>query len=506
MRTRELAISAVAVSVVAAVFGTWLHGVRHTLDHLPAWSSSKLDLERGAMGAVAYVTTPVALANERLNLGPWHGFQEVTTTATHEVTGLSARVWISPGGRLDVLYAVGEWGKLGVRLSRQETYSSRTFTARPGGGFEATEALSPPPLGDDPVALELSPEGSQLAIRLDGVAIGHAPMPPPGAHRLGFRGSLADVFVDDVVVQRADGSTWSERFEPTESRLLIIVGWFAALSLLFAILVRWLVRRRGSGRPIRPVTLVLAIAMTSLMVGGPLLLADRLLLQGFHGYSTVIYRAIKPFTGYATTIEAEDAAPARLARELGALEGAPGPRVLFVGSSQIWGAGLSTTGVDVVASASAALSAAGTPTTCFNAGVSGSRVARLHSYYQADWQAWRPDVIVLNLSNNDSDPEVFREGLEAFVSDGQAQGAEVLFALEANESSSTHPSTLPNHEVMRQVAAATGVPVVDMHAAMLADRETGLMWWDFVHLTDYGQRRAGEHFAAAISPLLRGRP
>ena len=137
--------------------------------------------------------------------------------------------------------------------------------------------------------------------------------------------------------------------------------------------------------------------------------------------------------------------------------------------------------------------------------MSGSRVARLHGYYLADWRAWRPDIIVLNLSNNDSEPDIFRDGLKAFVSDGRAQGAEVLLALEANESSSTHPSTLPNHDIMRQVASEAGVPVVDMHGALLADRETGLLWWDFVHLTDYGQRRVGEHFAAAIAPLLRAR-
>ncbi len=40
---------------------------------------------------------------------------------------------------------------------------------------------------------------------------------------------------------------------------------------------------------------------------------------------------------------------------------------------------------------------------------------------------------------------------------------------------------------MRRVGEENNVTVVDMHAYLLEHYDEGFLWWDNVHLTDFGQ-------------------
>ena len=63
-----------ALGVVAA--RAWL-AQHNTLLANGRWASTKTELERGLMGAYAFVTERNALAGGMLNLGAWHGYNEV---------------------------------------------------------------------------------------------------------------------------------------------------------------------------------------------------------------------------------------------------------------------------------------------------------------------------------------------------------------------------------------------------------------------------------------------
>ena len=69
----NLALAIVTGSLAAATYA--LH--QNTLEPHPEWVSTKADLDRGVMGAVAFVNGNQALARNQLNLGAWFGYQEV---------------------------------------------------------------------------------------------------------------------------------------------------------------------------------------------------------------------------------------------------------------------------------------------------------------------------------------------------------------------------------------------------------------------------------------------
>ena len=50
-----------------------------------------------------------------------------------------------------------------------------------------------------------------------------------------------------------------------------------------------------------------------------------------------------------------------------------------------------------------------------------------------------------------------------------------------------------------------GVPVLDLHGHLSAPEvvDSGFLWWDYVHLSSYGHRRAAEWLAPQLLPELR---
>ena len=68
-----------ATGLAALPVSGLVHGFEHTLEGRSHWESTKPSMTYCLMGAVAYTTTPVTLASDALNLGTWHGFQEVLT-------------------------------------------------------------------------------------------------------------------------------------------------------------------------------------------------------------------------------------------------------------------------------------------------------------------------------------------------------------------------------------------------------------------------------------------
>ena len=49
----------------------------NTLENNGRWYSQKADLEMGVMGAQDFMVTQRGLAGGRMDLGAWHGYQEV---------------------------------------------------------------------------------------------------------------------------------------------------------------------------------------------------------------------------------------------------------------------------------------------------------------------------------------------------------------------------------------------------------------------------------------------
>jgi hypothetical protein len=87
---------------------------------------------------------------------------------------------------------------------------------------------------------------------------------------------------------------------------------------------------------------------------------------------------------------------------------------------------------------------------------------------------------------------VLRRNLESWGELAESQGCRIACVLEAN-SLEKYYALAANHEILRDVASARGWQVLDLYQHLgAAEREDrGLLWWDFVHPTDFGHELAG---------------
>ena len=134
-----------------------------------------------------------------------------------------------------------------------------------------------------------------------------------------------------------------------------------------------------------------------------------------------------------------------------------------------------------------------------NGGISGVDSTLLLKKYKESWrEILDPDMLILNLSNNDvNKSESFKSNLIKFSMLNQPD-IKTIFVLEAN--SIEVPSIIiHNHEIMKQLGSELHIPVIDLHNYLITKYDTGIIWWDFVHMTTYGHRLTAKFLSENIS-------
>lgn len=483
-KRRWIAFVLVAAQLVAIAAGAHVYAwYSNSLEESGRWVSSKTRLERGVMGAQAFATSCHTLSGGRLDLGRWFGFQEVLLRAPVAAEAFELDFRPSPGAHLALLYDVGPEARAGLRLSTDPALPSGRFRCTTAGEFLEFEALPALAVAPDEwahVALRFTPAGVEARLaQQPAVALGPT---PTGAQRLGFRSGLHSVLVDDVRVAAA-GAGFHERFANPRGFLFALV---CLLGLLGLELFLWRVTRRD------------ARLRTVLVAAGSLLVFLGLGLFALQRVRAGTYpRLDRTAEAEWVAAETERVAAAIRARHLPPRPG--GTRVLVVGTSQTWGAGAARADEGFVEVLERRLRAVAPERQweCINAGVSGLRAPRLLELLRERWLALEPDVLIVNLGNNDKDPVPFEAALQGFAALAREHAIAALFALEPNASEAV-PGELPLHPVVRRVAEAQGIPVVDLHRALAAQAPRGFLWWDHVHPTSFGHRLIAETLLPAV--------
>jgi lysophospholipase L1-like esterase len=183
-------------------------------------------------------------------------------------------------------------------------------------------------------------------------------------------------------------------------------------------------------------------------------------------------------------------------------------RILTLGTSQTWGAGAVSENETWPRVLEGLLNGAQRKFEVVNAGVSGLVSAQVLDVLRKDLASFEISAAIVNLSNNDVDTAQFRRNLDALVTELQARGAQAVLTLEPNSpeklaTDSRHGPLAHKHEIVRAVARAHNVPVIDLHEHLAKRSDAGFVWWDFVHLTSFGQRLLAEKLAAELPTVLR---
>jgi lysophospholipase L1-like esterase len=477
----------------------------NTLHANGRWESTKVGLERGILGAVSFLVTRPALHRDRLDLGAWHGFHELLLREPVSPESIALRFQLRRAGWVAAITANDGARFEAVRLSRDPAVPSACLSGTVQGRFDGRAPFDVPELGEGWHDLALAREGGALAVSLDGAVVARCAAALPLPTRVGVRGSAADhIEVDDfAVVSSTPPLRIADDFANHRNAPLVFGGALALLLALDVVVSR--AARRASAGPAPAVALANGVVLACALLA---LLAD-----------TVWFGRIYPkgvdFAGYPNKIEYEGQIAPRLEARYPLGPAPPGVRrIVVLGSSQTWGSGAAHPDDVWVPRLEKLLNAAAAPGERFeviDAGLPGETSSRLRRDWEKRWIAWQPELLLVNLGNNDRDPEVLARNLERIAEADAAHGITTAFLPEPNCIESRSEKSLKEltrkHDALRAVAERNGLRVVEVHDALAAERDTGFLWWDRVHLTSFGQERlAALLFGQRDAWLPKGEP
>lgn len=490
MRRSRLLFWLFTIFCLAGIWTLTVQPWRHTLEANGRWESGKLELEYGVLGGLADFITPLALHGNRLNLGAWHGFQEFRLKNPGPVSGGSFSAEIPAGSYLYIFYGMEPSGRVGLRLSRHPSFPSLWVRMDPRGKFLEKSPLQFPPHLRGENQIQLKQQGSGFSFHLNGKKLGTYPWKEGMEFGLAFRGGSSPVWIDNVQILDKEGNgTFFEEFNPKRGGLYLFLGlFFIILGLEWLILVR---KGRGS--------FAVGLNVSFLLLALPLYFFNGHFLIPNYWANRIYFKAKVLLENYRPNYLLGEEAVSALRNEYTPLlkKEKRKPRLLLLGSSQTWGAGARNAQEKLGHQLGTGLGHQ-----VVNTSISGGRARELINQYLEEWIGWEPDLVLLNLAHNDKNPRSYRRALKDLARTNVERGIPTVFVLEPNAPELIRDNLLGNHAILREVAQAYHIPVLDLHACLRDDKDTGILWWDFVHLTSYGQERAAHCLTELLRPVL----
>lgn len=463
------------------------------------WISSKVQLARRPLAAVAFLVTNVTLASNRLNLASWQGFQEIIHRRPLDLASLELDVFVSDSDHysLVTVFDRHEQGFSGFALHNPRVRSSQFFHATSRGRFTSRT----PARGRGGLIragmwnrLRLDFAEDHVAVQINDQPVGRQARRVKGVRQFGFRvNSIGDeVLLDNIMARDRQGHTFLETFDNRRHLPWWIMGWLVVLLLVNAALF-WLTRRGNPWPRLLLLNTVLAASVSGLYA------------YYFHHLSGLYPReeAIN-WRGFKNRLEGEHDMAMRLLKKYGTSKRPGVYRVMLIGSSQTWGEGASADRYTLARFVERALNrdhARHKKTfQCINAGVRGGESSGLSLVYKEQLLKLKPDLLVVNLSNMDQDGRILTRSLELFISLNRARGIKTVLSLEP--SLKYDEELKKKHAVMRAVAAKHRLRVVESQKYLESKRGDGFLWWDGVHLSDYGQQLLSGRMVEGINQAL----
>lgn len=494
-------VAALQVALGLLLAGTYL-SAHNSLHNNGNWTSTKTTLAGGLMGAESFVFDLQSLALGRLNLSAWHGFQEVVSKSELDPAAVEFKFAIKKGAHLTFEINRTKRTFTGVRMSAAERFPPGIFRVTVEGEHLTRRPFRKPTwTGDErwhTLRVEFEDEES-FTVFLDNKRLERFPLKVVRPQRIGFRGGLAGVFVKDVRVTSRSGTVFSDDFQRPANWLSVNVLAVAG-TLLFSVCLYLLLRRVLRTDP--------KLLLFYFLMFSVVLIISGLFLSGINWHRKQFYPDEDEKVRRVEASHIESGSERMISRIEEAYSKEPDPgvqRILFVGSSQTFGAGAARRKHIFTRRAERLLnerSGGARRFECLNVAVEGYRIADMRRDLVERWIDWKPDVVIVNAGNNNASTSTkkWEAELMAIVEATRQADSELVLIPEANSMERIFQLAVIHGETKR-LAQREGLPLIEMHEHLSQRADDGFLWWDWVHLTSFGHELFAEHLVDELARL-----
>jgi hypothetical protein len=505
----------------------------NTLKTNSNWLVTKNSLEMTVMGSPNFFKDRQALAYERLNLGAWHGFQEVVYKDRIDLNAISFDFYLSDNSYLYFIFNKTDNSFSAIRLSNHEDFESMFIRSLDSGEFLSSKPIFIESLNRNnwnKILVVFDKQNQLINIKLNGQKI-EVRGKILNSQYVGFRGSLNEVLVDNIIFRGNDDELLlSECFSNNKNwyvyaikTLIFVVGFNIVIGLFFQ---RFKIKQKHILFIISYINIVTTILV--FVVGLWLYLTS----NNYPKVDSLWNNLAKKEDNFAISLmeRKNDYIMSRYPK----MPLDDTLRIMMIGSSQTRGSGAKYendkfsvivenilnrkedvryfAGIEPLSRVLGLVKTRGEGEhtsmdlqeqifEIINVGTRHSNSSELLEYYKNYWISLSPKIVVINLSFNDSDPAIFEKNLIEFVRVNNERGIITVFLLEAN-SFENEPDASRNHLVMINVAEKYNVSVFDLHGYLITQKDKGILWWDMVHPTSFGHKLIAMYLVKIIEGLL----
>lgn len=196
----KVALSIVFVLFVGATYfvNQLLHQGNHTIAQNETWSSLKLTDRLVLMGGQEFFEQRQAFAFNRLNLGEWHGHNEVTwTKAVGPWEELKFQLRLQPKAYGWLFISGMKQERYGFRVSENTDFPSGFFALDESAKITSRETLNLK-LNKSFNEVKVKVSGEKVSVTLNNELIIKKELKLPPERSFSFRSGLKGVTIDDV--------------------------------------------------------------------------------------------------------------------------------------------------------------------------------------------------------------------------------------------------------------------------------------------------------------------
>ncbi len=497
--------------------------LHNTLEHNGQWNSTKTQLEKGVMGSWSFFQGTQPLRHNHLDLSAWFGYQEVISKKEYTPAEIKFRFLLKPDAYIYAIFGKSDSIFSAYRLSTNKIFSNSFVAGETSGRFRSTRdfnaEIKPDRWHYATIKFfpdKFSPNGKLVILYIDKKEVASFLSMDLTLGFIGFRGGAKTSLVDDIVVtDRTNSIVFRDSFSFGDWQVAV---WFVFGSIIFFLIlerIRRAFRKKARRKSILPLTFQISVLVFVLV----LYVIISHIADGYPRTENFVL----PFLGTKNKFSKENEIE-NINKTILSIAPKTGYRILFLGGSQTWGAGARKDNETIVADIERGLNqlraynASGTPFNVLgasntpiqlanfetvNAGIFGTDSTDLLKLYKSGWKnVLNPDMVVLNMSYNEPDPGVFYSNLYRFFSLNKPN-IKTIFVLEAAslEDPNREINLEINHNAMIRVSDKFHIPILNLDTYLQEKNSTGILWWDGMHLTTYGQMLAAEFISDNIIKL-----
>ena len=493
MLRKAAGLSVIITLVLAAFFvATLISEQTNTLLLNGRWHSSKLDLERPAVGAVAFFTTRNALAGSKLNLGAWHGYNEVISKDAFEPFQLNLKFSLAENSDLSVQFARTESGYKAIRISALPEYGVSYVEVDRDGLITSQKKMADAAVLLSENKLQINFLNKEIEVYINQQKIGAVDNIENFTGQIGFRSQAEMTSVDNVSLKTLNSSGFYENFSNKKFFNYFIVSLllFMALSAVFFLIYKLNQKSFFTHQLIYLNILIVVVLLTA---------ADRLY------FSKQYVRAGNKFDSlmlginkaqFLDTVENADQVLKSVNDKIMTL-----PKhtrlIALLGSSQTWGSGARYKDKSVGDFFDAEVKAKFKNTSTINLGVPGARLHMMIRNLSLVLDKGITEVVLIS-GNNDSTSHRFEADLERLWFLTQKNNIKLHIVKEANYFKAPYPHLSTSHQILQNFANKHQLKIFDLHVYMAEKSKSAYLWWDIVHMTELGQKFMAEGLVSLL--------